>query len=235
MSLNRFSRWTWVGQNHAHQHPFLNQAVVAKNYKRHSFPCVRDGFDDRSVQFLYFSTLLTRDQFMDIKWPQYPILGVLKSNILKPDVSNTNFEKKLDESETILYSSAGIPILQKNWRGEHFIFYILLFRCWFLARIYVVLVSWTLGQKVYEWWITSTPGRDNGLDSPSLQYHTWHYYNILYTCMFSPLILKFLSSWHSFLGTLGAFGWRYSLGSRLNHSRYFSDFGEYQPVAALPV
>lgn len=76
--------------------------------------------DDRSVQFSYFSIVLTRDQFTDIKWPQYPILGVSKSNILKPDV-----------------------ILQKDWRVEYFIFYTLLFRSWFLAQIYVVLVSWT--------------------------------------------------------------------------------------------
>jgi hypothetical protein len=38
-----------------------------------------------------FSIVLTHDQFTDIKWPQHSILGMLK-----PDVKNANFEKKLD-------------------------------------------------------------------------------------------------------------------------------------------
>ncbi|KAF8814009.1 hypothetical protein BYT27DRAFT_7334614 [Phlegmacium glaucopus] len=40
-----------------------------------------------------------------------------------------------------------------------------------IGAIYVVRIPWTLGQKVYEWRVTSTPDRDNGPDSPNLQYH----------------------------------------------------------------
>ena len=94
-----------------------------------------------------------------------------KGSFLKPDVRRRKFWEGVGWARLYRTRARGVLSFRRIAAVSISSFNSLPFMSFFLAHIYVVLISWTLGQKVYEWQIPSTPDRNNGPDSPNSQYH----------------------------------------------------------------
>ena len=156
-----------------HQHSFLDQAVTCEKLQVSFLPLhqMTGQFNSHTLA----SCSLGNDQFMDIKWPPYLILGVFKSNILKPRCQECKFwEVGWEQDCTVL----------KCWysyvaAGKYMTFD-------FLFSVIPTYEFWWIFMKISNVWEAKTASQPASYIISSLQTAMW------YAMHYKPLRIWYL-------------------------------------------